>query len=335
MFVAVKRALTSTDAPPEGAAPPALQALQGKLPLVLVVVIAIVGVVALVQLLTSSSGTATAGRHPSTKALSGIAAGDGGTPVDASLFSSGSCVAFPPTRGDRHETVFLDAGHGGVDPGAVGSTKSGATVYEKNLTLPVEMDAAALLRADGYRVVVSRTNGGPVAIPSAGAIAGGIYTTEGAHDEVAARDVCANLAKANVLIGIYFDAGESPLDAGSITSYDASRPFAAANLRLAKLLQHDVLSAMNARGWGIPNGGVNLDIYEGGPALTTAAANYDHLMLLGPAQAGFFETPSEMPGAVIEPLFATDPFEASIADSATGQHVIAAGIARTVEQFLG
>jgi N-acetylmuramoyl-L-alanine amidase len=56
--------------------------------------------------------------------------------------------------------------------------------------------------------------------------------------------------------------------------------------------------------------------------------------LLGPAKAGFFSTPSEMPGAIIEPLFATDPFEASIADSAKGQEVIAAGIATTVEQFL-
>jgi hypothetical protein len=95
-----------------------------------------------------------------------------------------------------------------------------------------------------------------------------------------------------------------------------------------------VLDAMNARGWGIPNGGVNSDIYEGGPALSSGAASYDHLMLLGPAKAGFFSTPSEMPGAVIEPLFATDPFEATIADSSTGQHVIAGGIAKTVDEFL-
>jgi N-acetylmuramoyl-L-alanine amidase len=58
-------------------------------------------------------------------------------------------------------------------------------------------------------------------------------------------------------------------------------------------------------------------------------------MLLGPAKAGFFSTPSEMPGAVIEPLFVTDPFEGTIADSTKGQHVIAGGIAATVEQFLG
>ena len=36
---------------------------------------------------------------------------------------------------------------------------------------------------------------------------------------------------------------------------------------------------------------------------------------------------------LIEPLFLTDPFEASIAASARGQHVIAAGIATAVGQY--
>jgi N-acetylmuramoyl-L-alanine amidase len=255
--------------------------------------------------------------------------------LDPAVFAPGSCVALAPTHGDRHQTVFLDAGHGGPDPGAVGETESGATIYEKNITLPVELDTAALLRADGYRVVVSRTTGGPVAIIGPGDISEGVYTDAGAHREVAERDVCANLAKASVLIGIYFDAGASSENAGSITAYDPDRPFAAANLRLAKLLQKTVLGDMNAQGWQIPNGGVNSSVFEGGPALTEAAAEYDHLLLLGPAKAGFFSTPSEMPGAVIEPLFITDPFEGSIAASANGQHIIAGGIAATVEGFLG
>jgi N-acetylmuramoyl-L-alanine amidase len=40
-----------------------------------------------------------------------------------------------------------------------------------------------------------------------------------------------------------------------------------------------------------------------------------------------------MPGALIEPLFITDPFEGSIAASSLGQHVIAAGLAKAVEQY--
>ena len=49
---------------------------------------------------------------------------------------------------------------------------------------------------------------------------------------------------------------------------------------------------------------------------------------------GYFSTPSRMPGAVVEPLFITDPFEGSIAASTKGQGVIAGGIAEAVEQYL-
>jgi hypothetical protein len=98
---------------------------------------------------------------------------------------------------------------------------------------------------------------------------------------------------------------------------------------------------MNAQGWAIPNDGVlsdtTLGSYVGDPTsggIAGAAASYDHLLLLGPALAGYFSTPSQMPGALIEPLYVTDPFEGTIADSSHGQMVMAQGIARAVEQFL-
>ena len=50
--------------------------------------------------------------------------------------------------------------------------------------------------------------------------------------------------------------------------------------------------------------------------------------------SGYFSTPSVMPGAVIEPLYITDPFEGSIADSAQGQSVMAQGIATAIGQYL-
>jgi N-acetylmuramoyl-L-alanine amidase len=165
----------------------------------------------------------------------------------------------------------------------------------------------------------------------AGDVSGNALTAQGSHADVAARDACANDAHAAVLVGIYFNAG-APGNAGCVTGYDAARPFAADNLRLAKLLQTDVLGAMNAHGWGIPNGGVVSDVNLGS-AVSSQALAYGHLMLLGPAKAGYFTTPSRMPGALIEPLFITDPFEASIAASASGQQLIAGALARGIEQY--
>lgn len=259
----------------------------------------------------------------------------GGHAVDSAVFEPGSCRTFAPTAGDRHQSVFLDAGHGSIDPGSVGVTESGQTVYEATETLAVELDALALLRADGFTVTVSRTQNSPVARPQPGDVAGGLYTVAGDLRDVASRDICADMAKADILVGIYFDAGYSTLNAGSVTGYDTDRPFASDNLRLATLVQTDVLAAMNAQGWAIPDDGVVSDTLLGGPALSDAAAAYGHLLLLGPADPGYFSTPSTMPGALIEPLFITDPYEGSLADSALGQQVIAHGVTAAVEQYFG
>lgn len=261
--------------------------------------------------------------------------GSDGQPLAPKLFAAGACVAFTPTAGNRHRTIFVDAGHGGLDPGAVGTTQSGQTIYEADETLPVELDVMSLLRAQGFRVVVSRTGQSTVARPLPGDLTGQAFTDDGARDDIAARDKCADLAQANLLVGIYFDAGTSPTDAGCISAYDATRPFSAQNLRFATLLQNDVLAQLNARGWGIPNDGVVSDVSLGGPPLTTAAAAYDHLLLLGPADPGYFTSPSTMPGALIEPLFITDPTEATIANSSAGHAAIASGMAQAIEQYFG
>jgi hypothetical protein len=64
-----------------------------------------------------------------------------------------------------------------------------------------------------------------------------------------------------------------------------------------------------------------------------SAADYGHLLLLGPAVPGWFTTPSTMPGALIEPLFITDPFEGTVAASASGQQIVAGGLAQAIAQY--
>ena len=257
--------------------------------------------------------------------------GSAGQAIDPALFAPGACMAFPPTNGDRYETVFLDAGHGGIDPGAVGTTQSGQTIDEATVNLAIELDTMAILRAQGYRVVVSRTQNTSVTKLTQDDVSGRMLTVQGTFNDVAARDVCANMAGADVLVGIYMDSGGPP-NGGCVTGYDADRPFSAANLRLAALLQDDVLGALNAHGYDIPDEGVQPDTGLGS-ALTAAAMAYGHLILLGPAKAGYFSTPSQMPGALIEPLFITDPFEGSIAASTHGQQLIATALAQAITQY--
>jgi N-acetylmuramoyl-L-alanine amidase len=254
-------------------------------------------------------------------------------PVASSRFDPGSCVLFTPTHGNRHLRVFIDAGHGGIDPGGTGKTSSGLAISEAPLNLLVAKDAATLLRQSGFSVVLSRSTSNPVARPEPGDFSGSGYTVLGERRELVARNLCADLSHANVVIGIDEDAAADSSAAGSVTLYDAQRPYHAANLRLAQLVQHDVLESLDATGATVPNLGVHNDVGFG-DLESAGAESYGHLTLLGPPKRGYLSTPTLVPAALIEPLFLTDPSEASLADSAAGQEAIAHGLAEAAEQFL-
>jgi len=257
-----------------------------------------------------------------------------GRPVAPARFGVGACVAFAPTAvARRRGTVFIDAGHGGPDPGAVGVTLAGKPVHEADETLRVALDAVPLLRAKGYRVVLSRTTAGAVARPVPGDLSGGLFTGQGVHNDLIARDACANRVHAAILIGVYFNASADTSVGGSLTLYDADRPFWHASVALAQLLQRDVLERLRAGAANVPDDGVHNDVGYGS-SVTSADRSYHHLLILGPAKRGYFSTPSQMPGALIEPLFVTNASEASLADSSRGQEAIAGGIARAAVQYL-
>ena len=253
--------------------------------------------------------------------------------LDTALFANGACVLYPPATGDRHQIVFLDAGFGRLDPGAVVRTQSGQSAEGADLALKVALDALGLLRSRGFTVVLSRTGPGSVARLGSRDIAGGGLTSQGAIDDLAARDQCANQARANVLVGVYFPTARSGQSAGSVTTYDPTRKFAERNLQLAELLQGDVLNYLSSLGRPVPDNGVVQDSALVGSARDATVGNAP-VMLLGPRVTDSTHGPSAMPGAVLEPLSLTDPFEASLAASRSGQHSVAGAIAEAVGQFL-
>ena len=230
--------------------------------------------------------------------------------------------------------MFLDAGHGGVDPGGAGRTSQGRRVQEKTATLAVVKAATGQLRAAGYRVVVSRWTDTTVEIPQRGDIATGVFTAEGARHDTLARVACANASRANVLVAVHMNAFSSPREGGALTIYDPDRTFSAANKRLATLLQSSIIASLHKAGWPVPDRSILRDTQNHGTALTPQGARYGHEALLGPYARGWVSHPSLMPGAIIEPLFLTRPTEADIATTAAGQTVLASAILNAVQLFL-
>jgi len=242
--------------------------------------------------------------------------------------AAGACMSFAPTTHGRGKTVFLDPGHGGLDPGVVG-VSGGRQVLEKDIALAVSTRLAALLRAAGYRVVMSRIADSSVARLSDADSVSGAMTASAVHRDLLARTACANAANSSVMVSIHFDAFDDPSVGGTETFYDSARPFAPQSKALASALQTALVSELNSG-----DRGVWTDEQLAAPTLTPSGSNYGHLILLGPASRGWVDNPSRMPGALVEPLFLTNPNEARFAADPAGQQRIAVGLKAGLERYL-
>jgi N-acetylmuramoyl-L-alanine amidase len=240
---------------------------------------------------------------------------------------SGTCISYPASSAQAGRTVFIDAGHGGLDPGVVGSA-GGKQVLEKDAALGVANRLGALLRADGYGVVMARTQDSSVTRLGASDSITGALTNSAEHRDLVTRVACANAAAATVLVSIHFDGFNDPAVGGTETFYDSARPFAATSKRLAADLQAGLVA-----GLGTSDRGVWTDDQLAAPALTPSGDSYGHLIELGPASAGWVDDPSQMPGALVEPLFITNPAEARTATDPAGQQRIAEAMEAGLVKF--
>jgi len=230
--------------------------------------------------------------------------------------------------------VYLDPGHGGVDTGTQGYTSSGQVVDEKTVVLQIALRTAALLRQDGITVVMTRTtDADPCAIPSDLTADGTELTAEGVLNDLQCRINKANAAHADVFLSIHMDAFQDPSIGGTETFYDPDRPFGAENAKLAQLIQSHVLNELHQAGYTTTDRGITNDTQLQAESMGAMPSSYDHLVLLGPGVPGLL-TPSQMPGALCEVFFLSDPSEADAVVQPSVQNLVATGFALAIEQFL-
>lgn len=240
----------------------------------------------------------------------------------------------PPASPVSGVEVFIDPGHGGIDEGTFGTTTDGRQVAEKTVALAIALKTAALLQADGYRVVLSRSDDSLPGLQPGDLTPDGLaLTPQGVLNDLQRRIDRANASGARLLLSIHLNSFDDPSVGGAETYYDSDRPFAAQNRRLADLVQTNVIDALRSAGYITPDRGVWSDSDLQTESLGVLPSSYNHLVLLGPALPGYVR-PSEMPGVLSEPLFLSDPSEATAAADPSVQSLLARAYAGAIEAFL-
>jgi peptidoglycan/xylan/chitin deacetylase (PgdA/CDA1 family)/N-acetylmuramoyl-L-alanine amidase len=226
--------------------------------------------------------------------------------------------------------VFIDAGHGGSDPGWGASYILPDLPLEKDLNLDLAKRTAAYLESAGYRVVMSRTEDKDVNDPERDVNGDGCIDP---IDELQARMDMANASGAAALFSIHLNGLPGTQLSGSGTYYNAVREFGDKNKRLADLIQAAQLETLaefghEARDWGA----LRDDSFDT-PSQSECPTGYKYYTLIGPAAAGR-PRPTMMPGVIAEVLFLTYPEEAELISRAEVRDALAKSYAEALKEFL-
>ncbi|MCM2332432.1 MAG: N-acetylmuramoyl-L-alanine amidase, partial [Anaeromyxobacteraceae bacterium] len=216
--------------------------------------------------------------------------------------------------------VVVDAGHGGHDPGAIGPTR----VREKDVTLAIAKRLAAKLKAGGFEVVMTRSDDRFVALEERTAIANTqrgdllISIHANAHPRRAlagtetfvlnvADDRYAKRLAARENGADLDDGGEGTEAQRILTDLDA-KASTEASRRLAQAVQREITGAVRARFGEDKDLGVKSALFY---------------VLLG----------ARMPAVLVETAFISNRVEEKRLASPAYQDVVAASMARAVEQY--
>lgn len=218
----------------------------------------------------------------------------------------------------RGKLVALDPGHGGKETGAVAASG----LAEKGVNLRIALKLAALLRQGGYTVVLTRDGDRPVNLRGEDLNGDGKVDND---DDLQARVDLANAARSDVLVSIHNNGSTSRATRGTTTYYCDARSFAAASIELAGSLQRNLVAAMRAAGYKPPDNGTSDDAPLNKP--------FGHLFVLGPLTPRVARA-SNMPGALGETLYITNPQEAALLAKDSFLAALAKGYYKGVEEYL-
>jgi N-acetylmuramoyl-L-alanine amidase len=218
--------------------------------------------------------------------------------------------------------IALDPGHGADDPGTSHITNGKMDLLEKDVTLQIALKTSDILHADGYKVVLTRSqdkspNDPPRDLNGDGQI--------DLYDDLQARVNIANNAKADLFLSIHVNSSDLGNDVGGFeTWYCADRPFSAKSKHFAELVQQYSVQNLKALGYDAQNRRVDDDI--------NLDSSGDHIFVLGPPDK-LHTNATQMPGALTEALFISNDTEANLLRDSKTITALANAYAKAVEDY--
>jgi N-acetylmuramoyl-L-alanine amidase len=192
--------------------------------------------------------------------------------------------------------VVLDPGHGGQEIGASFTFPDGTVLREKDLNLTVALATAAYLKQEGIPAILTRSTDSWVDSQMRDVDGDG---TVKLADDLQMRIDTANNAHATLFLSIHQNGYADPSKQGTTVYYDDARPFSRRSEYFAQLLDEEAAAQLANAGYQALNRGVQTD--------SSAVGMGQHFYVLGPDAV----RPSQMPGALAEGLFLTNPVDAT------------------------
>jgi N-acetylmuramoyl-L-alanine amidase len=216
-------------------------------------------------------------------------------------------------------SIVIDAGHGGREIGSSFIFPDGLILREKDLALEVANRTATILREGGFRVVQTRTTDEPANTEMKDLNGDGRVSLT---DELQSRLDLANNACGSLLLSIHFNGSVNVNHRGVTVYYNAARTFSRRSLYFSNLVSREVVAGLRQAGYDTHDRGVQTD---------TQALGDGHFYMLGPGAV----RPSQMPGALLESLFLTNPQDAQALRDPRIREALAQGAANAIRLYYG
>ncbi len=229
----------------------------------------------------------------------------------------------PPSKGHASgkKTIVIDAGHGGVDPGAIGVDRS----YEKNITLAVAKELKKqILKTGKYNVVLTRET--DIFIP------------------LKQRVAIARKAKADLFVSLHADSvGKKSTRGASVYTLSEKASDKEAELLASRENKADVIAGMDLSAENEEVAGILIDLAQRDTmnqsrqfaSHVVRTVGKESLLLTKPNRSAGFAVlkAPDIPSVLIEMGYLSNPTDCKLLKTSSHQQKLSKLIASSVDAF--